>query len=174
MSKKYVVRLTEAECEILEGLIQNKKRRVSAQKVQRARILLKADADGAGWSDTEIAKAFDCRTQTIEKIRERFVTEGFEITLNGKPKSRVRGKVLDGNQEAQIIALRLGPPPKGFANWTLRLLAEQAVVLEIVDSVSHETLRATLKKTISRTRKSNTGSYLRKPTPSSPRAWKMC
>ena len=80
-------------------------------------------------------------------IRERFVTEGFEIALNGKPKSRVRGKVLDGEQEAKIIALRLGQPPKGFANWTLRLLAEQAVALEIVESVSHETLRRTLKKT---------------------------
>ena len=70
-----------------------------------------------------------------------------EITLAGKPKRRTRGKVLDGEQEAKIIALRLGRPPAGFANWTLRLLAEQAVTLEIVESVSHETLRRTLKKT---------------------------
>ena len=75
------------------------------------------------------------------------MTEGLEITLNGRPKSRVRGKILDGEQEAKIIALRLGQPPKGFANWSLRLLAEQAVALEIVESVSHETLRRTLKKT---------------------------
>jgi len=77
---------------------------------------------------------------------ERFVTEGFEITLHGKPKRCVRGKVLDGIQEAKIIALRLGPPPSGFANWMLRLLAAQAVALELVESVSHETLRRTLKK----------------------------
>ena len=145
MQKKYVVRLTDAEREILNELV--KKQRVSAQKVRRAHVLLKADADGPNWTDAEIAEAFDCSTQTVENIRERLVTEGFEVTLDGKPKSRVRGKILDGEQEAKIIALRLGQPPKGFANWTLRLLAEQAVALEIVESVSHETLRRTLKKT---------------------------
>jgi hypothetical protein len=93
----------------------------------------------------------------VENIRQRFVTEGFEITLDGKPKRRVRGKVLDGKQEAKIIALRLGQPPRGYANWTLRLLAEQAVALEIVESVSHETLRGTLKKTTSRKRRSSIG-----------------
>ena len=171
MQKKYVVRLTEAERELLNGL--TKKRRVSAQKVLRARVLLKADADGPSWIDAEISKAFDCRTKTVENIRERFVTDGFEITLNGKPKSRVRGKVLDGDQEAKIIAMRLGPPPKGFANWTLRLLAEQAVALEIAESVSHETLRGTLKKTILRRERSSIGSSRRKPMPSSPRAWRQ-
>jgi transposase len=115
--------------------------------VRRAQVLLKADADGPNWTDAKIAEAFDCSTQTVENIRERLVTEGLEVTLDGKPKSRVRGKVLDGEQEAKIIALRLGRPPSGFANWTLRLLAEQAVVLEIVESVSHETVRRTLKKT---------------------------
>ena len=155
MLKKYVVRLTDAEQEVLNNLV--KKKRVAAQKVLRARVLLKANADGANWTDAAIADAFDCRTKTVENIRERLVTEGFEITLNGKPKSRVRGKLLDGNQEAKIIALRLGSPPKGFANWTLRLLAEQAVALEIVDSVSHETVRGTLKKTTSRSERSSIG-----------------
>jgi hypothetical protein len=145
MGKKYVVRLTDAERETLTGLL--KKQRVSAQKVRRARILLKADADGPNWTDARIADAFDCRTHSVECLRERLVTEGFEVALHGKPKSRVRGKVLDGEQEAKIIALRLGQPPKGFANWTLRLLAEQAVALEIVESVSYETVRRTLKKT---------------------------
>jgi hypothetical protein len=145
MQKKYIVRLTDAEREVLTGLL--KKQRVSAQKVRRARILLKADADGPNWTDARIADAFDCRTHSVECLRERLVTEGFEVALHGKPKSRVRSKVLDGEQEAKIIALRLGAPPKGFANWTLRLLAEQAVALEIVASVSHETLRRTLKKT---------------------------
>ena len=145
MRKKYVVRLTDAEREILTGLL--KQQRVAAQKVRRARILLKADADGPNWTDARIAEAFDCRTRSVESLRERLVTEGFEVALHGKPKSRVRSKVLDGEQEAKIIALRLGPPPKGFANWTLRLLAERAVALEIVESVSHETVRRTLKKT---------------------------
>jgi transposase len=145
MAKKYVVRLTDSERETLSHLI--KKQRVAAQRVLRAQVLLKTDSDGPMWTDTKIAEAFGCSRQTIEKIRERFVVEGFDVTINGKPKRRVRGKTLDGEQEAKIIALRLGPPPKGFANWTLRLLAEQAVALEIAGSVSYETVRRTLKKT---------------------------
>ena len=97
MPKKYVVRLTDAERETLKRLVNT--RRVAAQRVVRAQVLLKADADGPKWTDAEIAEAFDCRTQTIEKIRERFVTEGFEITVGGQPKRRVRGQILDGDQE---------------------------------------------------------------------------
>jgi Homeodomain-like domain len=145
MHKKYIVRLSDAERELLKRLA--KQRHVSSQKVRRAQVLLKADADGPNWIDTKIADAFDCSTKTVENIRERLVTEGFETTLHGRLKKRVRGKVLDGEQEAKIIALRLGQPPQGFANWTLRLLAAQAVALEIAESVSHETLRRTLKKT---------------------------
>lgn len=155
MLKKYIVRLTDAERETLNLLL--KKKSVAAQRVRRAAILLKSDVDGPGWTDARIADAFGCQTKTVENIRESLVVEGFETTLHGKPKSRVRSKVLDGVQEAKIIALRLGRPPRGFSNWTLRLLAEQAVALEIVESVSHETLRRTLKKTSSRSGKSNTG-----------------
>ncbi len=154
MQKKYIVRLTDAERETLNGFV--KKRGVAAQKVRRAMILLKADAEGPGWTDARIAEAFDCRTQTVENIRESLVTEGLEITLEGKPKT-ARSKVLDGEQEAKIIALRLGLPPKGFAHWTLRLLAEKAVSLEIVESVSYETVRRTLKKTSSRSAESSIG-----------------
>jgi hypothetical protein len=145
MVKIFVVRLSHSERETLNDLI--KKQRVAAQRVLRAQVLLKADADGPMWADAKIAEAFDCQRQTVERIRERFVVEGFDATINGKPKRRVRGKILDGEQEAKIIALRLGSPPKGFANWTLRLLAEQAVALEIAESVSYETVRRTLKKT---------------------------
>ena len=145
MQKKYIVRLTDAERETLTEVI--KKKRVAFQKVRRAQILLKADAAGPKWTDARIAGAFDCSTQTVENVRERLVTEGFEITLNGKPKSRARGKILDGEQEARVIALRLGRPPKGFANWSLQLLTERVVALEIVESVSRETIRRTLKKT---------------------------
>lgn len=145
MQKKYIVRLTEAERARLEQVI--KKRGVAAQRVLRASVLLKADVEGPGWTDARIAEALGCSRQTVENIRERLVTEGLEITLQGKPKC-ARGKILDGAQEAKIIALRLGTPPKGFAHWSLRLLAAQAVRLEIVETVSYQTLRRTLKKTI--------------------------
>jgi hypothetical protein len=145
MQKKYIVRLTDAERETLRQIL--RKKRVASQTVRRAQILLKADADGPQWTDARIAEAFNCAVHTVELVRERLVTEGFEVTLNGKPKSRFRGKALDGEQEAKVIALRLGPPPGGFANWSLRLVAEQAVVLEIAESTNRETVRRTLKKT---------------------------
>lgn len=145
MEKKYVVRLTDEERNVLREVV--KKLKGTSQKVRRAQILLKADADGPNWTDKRIAEAFSCRTKTVENIRQRLVTDGFEIALNGKKRDTPpRQKLLDGEQEAKVIALRLGKPPKGFANWTLRLLAEQVVALEIVDFVSHETLRKTLKK----------------------------
>jgi hypothetical protein len=120
----------------------------TSQKVKRAQILLKADADGPNWTDRRIAEAFDCRAQTVESIRQRLVERGFEETLNGMKRTKPpRPKMLDGKQEAQVIALRLGPPPKGYANWSMRLLARKVVELEIVESISHETVRRTLKKT---------------------------
>jgi hypothetical protein len=146
MLKKYIVRLTDAERETLKGVVD--KLKGTSQKVRRAQVLLKADADGPAWTDAKIADAFGCRTKTVENIRERLVTKGFEVTLNGEPRLNPPcEKLLDGEQEAKLIAMRLGSPPAGFANWTLRLLAEQLVVLEIVDSISHETVRRTLKKT---------------------------
>lgn len=146
MEKKYIVRLTDEERNVLRDVV--KKLKGTSQKVRRAQILLKADADGPNWTDKRNAEAFSCRTKTVENIRQRLVTDGFEIALNGKKRDTPpREKLLDGEQEAKVIALRLGKPPVGFANWTLRLLAEQVVELEIVDSVSHETLRKTLKKT---------------------------
>ena len=146
MPKKYVVRLAEAERLALEGVV--KKLKGSSQKVRRAQILLKADADGPAWTDALIAEAFGCRVQTVENVRERFVTEGFDLALDGKTRAQPpRPKLLDGEQEAKVIALRLGPPPPGFASWTLRLLAKRVVDLELVEAVSHETIRRTLQKT---------------------------
>jgi hypothetical protein len=146
MEKKYVVRFTDEERESLRSVV--KKLSGSSQKVRRAHILLKADADGPNWTDKKIAEAFSCRTKTVENIRQRLVTEGFDVVLNGKKRDMPpRNNRLDGEQEAQVIALRLGPPPKGFANWSLRLLAEKVVELEIIESVCHETVRQTLKKT---------------------------
>lgn len=146
MLKKYIVRLTDEERETLKRVVD--KFKGSSQKVRRAQVLLKADAEGPGWTDAKIADAFGCRTKTVENIRERFVTEGFEITLNGQVRLQPPcPKLLDGEQEAQVIALRLGAPPPGFANWSLRLLAQRVVALEIVESISYETVRRTLKKT---------------------------
>jgi hypothetical protein len=146
MLKKYIVRLSDEERVVLDGVI--KKLKGSSQKVRRAQMLLKADADGPGWTDARIADAFLCRTKRVENLRERFVTSGFEETLEGKVRATPpRSKILDGEQEAKIIALRLGTPPAGFANWTLRLLADKVVELNIVEAISHETVRQTLKKT---------------------------
>ena len=146
MEKKYIVRLSQDERDHLNEVI--KKLAGSSQKVRRAQILLKADVTGPAWTDAKIAEAFSCRTKTVENIRQRLVMEGFEQTLNGKKRASAPvKKLLTGDQEAQIIALRLGSPPQGYANWSLRLLADKVVELEIVDSISYETVRRTLKKT---------------------------
>ena len=146
MQKRYVVRLTDQERSELQSVI--KKFKGTGQKVRRAQILLKADADGRNWTDERIAKAFSCRTRTVERLRQRLVERGFDETLHRIERAQPPvEKLLTGDQEARIIATRLGPPPKGYANWTLRLLARKVVELKIVDSVSHETVRRTLKKT---------------------------
>ena len=109
---------------------------------------MQTDADGPAWTDQQVADAVPCRTKTVENIRQRCVLEGFERALERKRReSPPVPKLLNGEQEARIIALRLGPPPKGYANWSLRLLARRVVELAIVESVSHETVRRTLKKT---------------------------
>jgi hypothetical protein len=140
------VRLTDQERGELQGVV--KKLKGTGQKVRRAQILLKADADGPNWTDARIAGAFSCRTRTVERLRQRLVEQGFEEALHRV--ERVQPpveKLLTGEQEARIIATRLGPPPKGYANWSLRLLARKVVELNIVDAVSYETVRRTLKKT---------------------------
>lgn len=146
MNKRYVVELTDDERSTLQEVV--KKLKGTSQKVKRANILLKADANGPGWTDARIAEAFDCRTKTVENVRQRFVELGFDIALNGKKRETPpTEKILDGEQEAKIIAMRLGTPPAGYGKWTLRLLARKVVELEIVDSVSYQTVRRTLKKT---------------------------
>lgn len=146
MNKKYIVRLSAKERRTLQEVV--RKLQGSSQKVRRAQVLLKADVAGPAWTDERIAEAFGCRTRTVEKLRERCVTEGFEQTLDGKQREKpATPKLLSGKQEAQVIALRLGSPPKGYAHWTLRLLSRKLVELEIVPAISHETVRSTLKKT---------------------------
>lgn len=147
MRKRYLVTLSPAEKSQLQEVV--KRLSGSSQKVRRAQILLKADSRGPNWTDAQIAEAFNCRTKTVENIRQRLVKKGFEVTLNGAKRcSPPTAKLLTGEQEAQVIAMRLGSPPKGYANWSLRLLARKVVELEIVPDISHETIRQTLKKTV--------------------------
>ena len=145
MQKIYVVRLTDQERVELRSVV--KKLKGTSQKVRRAQILLKADADGPNWTDERIAEAFSCRTRTVERLRQRLVERGFEETLQRLERAQPPvEKLLTGEQEARIIATRLGLPPRGYANWSLRLLARKVVELKIVNTVSHETVRRTLKK----------------------------
>ena len=145
MRKKYVVRLSDEEREELGEVV--RKLSGTSQKVRRAQILLKADADGPACTDRQIAEAYGCRTKTVENVRQHLVERGFEQTLNGVGrKNPPRSKLLDGRQEAQLIAMRLSSPPPGYANWSLRLLARRIVELSIAESISHETVRRTLKK----------------------------
>ncbi len=146
--KKYVVRLSAEERAQLEALIRKGKR--SAQLLTKARILLKADVSdaGEGWSDSQIAKALDTSKATIERTRRQLVEEGFEAVLSRKynPKS-ARPRIFDGAAEAKLIALTLSPAPEGFARWSLRLLEEKVVELNIVERASDNTIGRVLKKT---------------------------
>ncbi len=147
MHKKYIVRLTEEERRTCDATVD--KLKGSSQKARRARILRQVDVDGPGWTDRQVAEAYRCRTRTVENVRRRCVLEGFEMALNGKQRSSPPvPKLLNGEQEAQWIALRLGPPPPGYGNWSLRLLARHVVELGISDSISHETARRTLRKRV--------------------------
>lgn len=145
MQKKYIVRLTDAER--ARCCLTVKKLPGSSEKVRRAQILLKADAAGPAWTDRHLAEAFSCRPKTVENIRQHFVLAGFEQALERKNRQPPTEQTLDGVQEAKVIALRLGPPPQGYGTWSLRLLARKVIALEIVESVSYETIRQTLKKT---------------------------
>lgn len=143
---KYTFHLTDDERSLLRGVI--KRVAGTSLKMRRAQIMLKADASGPRWTDAEIAEAFSCPTKTVARIRERVVETGVEATLaNQKEGCSSHKRLLSGDQEARIIAERLGKPPAGYANWSLRLLADRVVELRIVESISHETIRRVLKKT---------------------------
>jgi hypothetical protein len=145
MNKKYIVRLTDEERAICEATI--KAETGKSEKLRRAMILLKADADGPAWEDAKISEAVGCRTRTVQNVRQAFVLEGFAEALARKIRATSpTPKLLDGSAEAKLIAMRLGKPPAGFGRWTLRLLADRMVELEVVESISPETVRQTLKK----------------------------
>lgn len=148
MRKVYVVELSNRERAECREVV--KKLSGSSQKVRRAQMLLKADQgkNGPGWTDERIAEAFDARRQTVENLRKRLVTEGFAVALHGQPRQKppIPPK-LDGEQQARLIAMRTGEPPSGYGKWSLQLLADQMVELNVVDAISRETVRRCLKKT---------------------------
>ena len=144
---KYVVRLAQEEREELESLV--KRGRVAAEKRRRAQILLKADAgaEGSGLTDQEVASALDVGIATVHRVRQAYVEESLQDALSRKPAVRHRPRKLDGDGEARLVAVACSPAPEGRARWTLRLLADKLVELEVVDTINKETVRRTLKKT---------------------------
>jgi transposase len=143
---KYVVKLIKAEREQLLKVIS--KTKVSAKKSLKARILLKADIseEGEGWDDEKISKALEVSTKTIYRLRKKFVEEGFDACLKRKGYTNTRRKTFEGEEEAQLIAICCTKPPKGFSKWTLNLLKDKVIELNIVENTSTETIRRTLKK----------------------------
>ena len=174
MVKRYRVRLSEEEQQGLRSLVS--KGRAAAYKQTHARILLLCDenqADGA-MKDEEIARALKLGTATVERVRRRGVEEGLEAALGRRQQLNRRQRKLDGAGEAHLIALTCSQPPEGRAGWTLRLLADQLVECEIVDSISTETVRQTLKKTNSSPGSKSAGASRPKAVPNSCAPWRMC
>jgi hypothetical protein len=148
MHKHYLVYLTAPERDQLKRLLAAGTE--SARKLTHARILLKADQgpDGPGWVDQAIAEAVEVSQPTVSRVRKQYVEQGLEAALNRRPPTREYVRKLDGVQEAKLIALACAKPPTGQARWSLRLLADKLVELEIVeDAVSYQTVRRMLKKT---------------------------
>jgi len=146
MKKKYVVRLTDDERVELEGILS--KGKASAYRVKHANILLAVDANGTNMTDEEAAKAYRCHQNTVRNVRQRLVERGMEAALDRKAQEEPsRRRILDGDKEAQLIAIACGQPPDGRCRWTLKLLADRLVELGIVDAISDQTVRRTLKKT---------------------------
>src|SRR5215210_6728412 len=148
MKKKYPVTLTRTEGEHLKSLIAAGT--APARKLTHARILLKADQgpEGPAWVDDAVAEAVEVSQPTVCRVRKQYVEEGLEAALNRRPPNREYHRKLDGEQEARLVALACSEPPEGQARWSLRLLADKMVELEIVEEeVSYQSVRRTLKKT---------------------------
>ena len=146
MNKKYIVKLTKQDRKMLGEVV--RKGKSPAYKIQHAHILLQANQRRHSLRDEDIAQSLGCHLNTVRNVRERFVKEGLEAALDRKKQEMPSiSRILDGKKEARLIALGCSEPPKGFARWTLQLLADKLVSLEIVENISHETVRQTLKKT---------------------------
>ena len=146
MNKKYIVRLTAEERKELKDLVN--KGKSQAYRIKHANILLAVDADGPNWPDHQAAKAYKCHKNTVVNVRQRFVEQGFEDALERKKQqSASRKRIIDGESEARLISIACSTPPKGCAKWTMQMLADELIVLKVVDSISGQTVWRTLKKT---------------------------
>src|SRR5919197_3465084 len=143
MAVRYAIDLTDAERAALREILS--KNKVKRSTIINAYILLKADR-ACGWTNADIASAYDVSTKKVEQLKKRFVEEGFEAALYRKPVTNAHRRKITGEEEAHLIALCCSQAPEGYETWTLRMLADKMVELDIVDSVSHETVRRTLKK----------------------------
>lgn len=141
--KKYIVNLSKTEKEELKSIISSGKN--SAKKILKSRVLLKVDQ---GWTDKKVSEALDITPRTLENMRKQFVEDGFEGFLKGRYDQRTYLRKLDGKQEAQLITIACSESPEGRDHWTLKMLANEMVRLEYVDTISAETIRRTLKKMI--------------------------
>jgi transposase len=170
---KVLVRLTAGQRSGLKRVVHTG--RYPAAMRRRAHILLKADADGPdAWPDERIAEALDTSRQTVRRVRQQFFSEGLDATLHRKRPTGRQYRKLDGRQEALLIAEACSPAPQGRARWTMKLLADRLVEMEVVDSIDPATVWRTLKKTILSPGSSNNGSSHRRPAQRSWPPWKTC
>jgi transposase len=167
---KVVVRLSIEERLQLEVMLNEP--RLARDRGLRLRMLLKADADGPAWADSKIAEAFDVSVNTVARLRHRCVFEGLEAATSRRPPRGTKPRKLDGAAAARLVALTCSAAPEGFAKWTMQMLADQLVELKIVDEISDETVRKTLKKTSCNPGDRHSGSSHRRPVPSSSARWK--
>ena len=146
-NSKYVVRLTKEERDELQGIVRRGK--VAAAKRRRAQMLLKADAgpDGSGPTDEQVAQAIEVSTRAVNRVRKAYVEEGLSAAIERQPQRAQQQRKLDGAAEAYLVAVACSPPPAGQARWTLQLLSDKLVEFEVVESISRECVRQTLKKT---------------------------
>ena len=145
LKDKFIVRLTPEQRQELEKLVATGRR--SAAMLTRARILLKADADGDGWADDRIAEALDTSASTVARVRKKFVRQGLQAAIGRQRPTGRQYRKLDGAQEAQLAAVACSLPPEGQARWTMKLLADKLVELEVVETIDPATVWRTLKKT---------------------------
>src|SRR5262245_22618405 len=173
MRKRYAVELSEDERGYLKGLIAAGT--APARKLTHARILLKADQapGGPGWVDEAIAEAVEVSQPTVFRVRRQYLEQGVDAALNRRPPSRRYERKLSGEQEARLVALSCGAPPDGQARWSLRLLADKLVELEVVDAISYQTVRRVLQKTSSSRGRRSSGASRPGPTRSSSGAWRI-
>jgi transposase len=169
MAVRYVVTLTEPERNELQELIS--KNKANRHTIVNAFILLKADK-ASSWSNQAISQAYQVSTKKVEQVKKRFVEEGYEAALYRKPVTNMHRRKMTGEEEAHLIALCCSEPPPGYATWTLRLLADKMVECHLVDSLSHETVRQTLKKMKLSLGKSESGVFHRNKTPRLSARWK--